>query len=529
MMNNYDEMTLLNKITELENENAKLKVENQELKNKLEVNQYVDTDDSKPVSLNDYYLSKYLDTHDEIYKRRVGKVIIENNSLKEQIAEIEEKLACLNENDNDMSIEEIEEQVNALKEEKELLDKKLEEKVIELTDLIKKINAMLIDAKKFAVEYYENLVKHLGKASYESTIEYMEFILSVVKNSFYDQNVMINNEMIKASYLNRELEDFDKQIEIEKNSIDDKIKAISDLSVKEQKADLTCKLDELRETVKHNEIFIDELEELFKEIKQKHIKEIRDQISYMKIRDVVNKEISNSLEELIEVDFASMLDTIDTTTSAKIKKETEIKSLNLRKAQLEQVQNEYDSFIEELGNIESLVETINKNITQIEEYAIYAMKAIESNTTYQKIYDEYSTLLTKKDVLEKDIENLEYELVSLRETRREKVLDPYARPIINELNENIAQRESKLDRSKSLLGKIEKDIEGYAKTKEDSTVVSVINEKVKCEKHLPDLYKKQRELLMIVEEKKDRLAELKKSLDEYDQLSEKLEALSNED
>ena len=272
-----------------------------------------------------------------------------------------------------------------------------------------------------------------------------------------------------------------------------------------------------------------ELEELFKEIKQKHIKEIRDQISYMKIRDVVNKEISNSLEELIEVDFASMLDTIDTTTSAKIKKETEIKSLNLRKAQLEQVQNEYDSFIEELGNIESLVETINKNITQIEEYAIYAMKAIESNTTYQKIYDEYSTLLTKKDVLEKDIENLEYELVSLRETRREKVLDPYARPIINELNENIAQRESKLDRSKSLLGKIEKDIEGYAKTKEDSTVVSVINEKVKCEKHLPDLYKKQRELLMIVEEKKDRLAELKKSLDEYDQLSEKLEALSNED
>ena len=94
MMNNYDEMTLLNKITELENENAKLKVENQELKNKLEVNQYVDTDDSKPVSLNDYYLSKYLDTHDEIYKRRVGKVIIENNSLKEQIAEIEEKLAC---------------------------------------------------------------------------------------------------------------------------------------------------------------------------------------------------------------------------------------------------------------------------------------------------------------------------------------------------------------------------------------------------------------------------------------------------
>lgn len=533
MMNNYDEKTyskeLLDKIKELENENAKLKVENQELKNKVEVHEIVDTDFSKPVSLNDYYLSKYLDTHDEIYKKRMNAINTKSTFLKAEIAENECLLIDLKESNQNLSLESIEEEVAKLEKEKTSLDKQLDKKVIELTDLIKKINTMLMNAKKYAVEYYENLVRHLGKASYESTIEYMEFILSVVENSFYDQNVLINDEMTKASLLNRELEDFDKQIEIEKKAIDEKIKSLSDTSVQEQIKSIEDTNASLKVELDQNEKFKVELEELFKDIKQKHIKEICDQISYMQIRDVVNTEIANSLEELIEIDFASMLETIDTQTSAKLKKETEIKSLNLRKAQLEQVQNEYEEFVLELGNIEGLVETINQNIKQIEEYALFALKAIESNKTYQRIYDEYTTLLTKKDVLLKEIENLEYELISLKETRREKVLDPYARPIINELNENIAQRESKLDRSKTLIEKVNKDIDNYAKTKEETVVVTVINEKVKCEKHLPDLYNKQRELLMIVEEKKNRLNELKAQLDEYDSLNEKLEALTNED
>ena len=528
MMNNYDERTLLNKISELENENAKLKVENQELKNKLEVQDLVDPDYNKPVSLNDYYLSKYLDTHDEIYKRRLNAILVKNNEINNKLVLLEENYENLKNRDTNLSIEDVEEEVKKLEQEKEQLDNKLNVKIIELTDMIKAINNMLINAKKYVVEYYNNLVQHLGKASFDATIEYMDFVISVAQNSFYDQNVQINNEMIKASYLNRELEDLDKQIEIEKNNIDEKIKNISDTSIKEQIKEVEEQITNLKDDLQHNMIFVQELEDLFKEIKQKHIKEILDQISYMQIRDVVNKEIANSLEELIEIDFASMLETIDTTTSAKIKKETEIKSLNLRKAQLEKVQSEYEECLKDVDNIEGLENTISKNIMQIEEYASFAMKAIESHANYQRIYDEYTSLITKKDILIKEIDHIQDELISLKETRREKVLDPYARPIINELNENIAQRESKLDRSKVILEKLEKEIELYPKTKEEIVVVSVICEKIKCEKHLPDLYQKQRELTMAVEDKKDHLAQLKKSLDEYDALSEKLAELENE-
>ena len=528
MMNNYDEKTLLNKISELENENAKLKVENQDLKNKLEVQDLVDQDYNKPVSLNDYYLSKYLDTHDEIYKRRLNAILNKNSAIKDTLALLEEKYENLKKCDTDLTVEEVKEEIQKLINEKEELDSKLNVKIIELTDMIKAINKMLIDAKKYVVEYYGNLVQHLGKASFDATIEYMDFIINVARNTFYDQNVLINNEMIKASYLNRELEDLDKQTEIEKNNIDDRIKNLSDVSIKEQISELEEQIETLKEDLKHNTLFASELEELFKDIKQKHIKEILDQISYMQIRDVVNKEIANSLEELIEIDFASMLETIDTTTSAKLKKETEIKSLNLRKAQLEQVQSEYEECLKEVDNIEGIENTINKNITQIEEYASFAMKAIESHANYQRIYDEYTSLITKRDLLVKEIDHIQDELITLKETRREKVLDPYARPIINELNENIAQRESKLDRSKVVLEKLEREIELYPKTKEEITVVSVICEKIKCEKHLPDLYQKQRELTMAVEDKKDHLAQLKKSLDEYDALSEKLSELENE-
>ena len=321
MMNNYDEKTLLNKISELENENAKLKVENKDLKNKLEVQDLVDQDYNKPVSLNDYYLSKYLDTHDEIYKRRLNAILNKNSAIKDTLALLEEKYENLKKCDTDLTVEEVQEEIQKLRNEKEELDSKLNVKIIELTDMIKAINKMLIDAKKYVVEYYGNLVQHLGKASFDATIEYMDFIISVARNTFYDQNVLINNEMIKASYLNRELEDLDKQTEIEKNNIDDRIKNLSDVSIKEQILELEEQIETLKEDLEHNTLFASELEELFKDIKQKHIKEILDQISYMQIRDVVNKEIANSLEELIEIDFASMLETIDTTTSAKLKKQ----------------------------------------------------------------------------------------------------------------------------------------------------------------------------------------------------------------
>ena len=97
MMNNYDEKTLLKQLEQLENENTKLKVENQELKNKLEAHDLIDEDYNKPVSLNDYYLSKYLDTHDEIYKKRINQIFSVCSSLQEEINELTNELACLKE------------------------------------------------------------------------------------------------------------------------------------------------------------------------------------------------------------------------------------------------------------------------------------------------------------------------------------------------------------------------------------------------------------------------------------------------
>ena len=220
MMNNYDEKTLLNKIKELENENAKLQLEKDELRKKHEIQEVVDIDYSKPVSLNDYYLSKYIETHDEIFSKRYQNISNEKQKLESELTEQKELLTNLQSNDNDRSIEDIEAEIAELTFRKEDLDKLLEEKVIELNDLIKKINGKLVQAKAYVDEYYGNLVKHLGKASNESTLEYMDFVLSVVKNSFYDQNVEINDEMIKATYLNRNLEDLDKKIEIEKNEIE---------------------------------------------------------------------------------------------------------------------------------------------------------------------------------------------------------------------------------------------------------------------------------------------------------------------
>lgn len=528
MMNNYDEQTLLNKIKELENEKAKLQIEKEELRKKYEIQEVVDTDLTKPVSLNDYYLSKYIEVHEEIFNKRYSRILVEKQKLEQNLNEQKELLEILQSKDTHRTIEDIEAEIAELTFQKEDLDKQLEVKIIELNDLIKEINKKLVQAKSYVDEYYSNLIKHLGKASNESTIEYMEFVLSVVKNSFYDQNVHINDEMIKASYLNRDLEDFDKKIEIEKNIIDEKIKKISDFTTKEKISECNEKITDLEKSLKNTQQVEEELVKLFKEIKQKHIKEIYNQISYMQIRDAENKEIANVLEELINQDFVQMLETIDTATNALLKKELEVKSLKLRKAQLSKVQDEYEEFVKDVSNIESIYNTISQNIQQIEEYALYAMKAIESHGTYTKIYDEYTTLLTKKEVLEKDIDVLNDELISFKEQRREKVLDPYARVLINQINENIAQRESKIDRFKTQLEKVNEEIDNFANTKEETVLVNVINEKIKCEKHLPALYKKQHSLMLILEEKQEQLLKLKKELDEFNYLEEQLGEMLDE-
>lgn len=528
MIDNYDEKELLNKIKELENENAKLQVEKEELRVKSNLKELVDDDYSKKISLNDYYLSKYIELHDEIFEKRHNLIINETSKINSNLVEKNQKLLELKNLDTQDSIEDVKAQIYELESKKEELDKKLEIKIIELNNLIKEINQKLVLAKSYVDEYYGNLIKHLGKASIESTIEYMDFVLSVVKNSFYDQNVEINNKIIKATYLNRNLEDFDKQVEIEKNEIDDKIKELSDFSIKEKIENITSEINELEIALKNNKQVEEELVSLFKEIKQKQIKEIINQISYMQIRDAENKEIANVLEELINVDFKQMLETIDTKTNAILKKEMEVKSLNLRKAQLSKVTDDYEKTSKELSDLESMFEIINKNIEQIEEYASYSMKAIESHSTYIKIYDEYTTLLTKKEVLEKDIEVLDEELTNLKSSRKEKILDPYARVLINELNEKIAKCESKIDQSNNLLDKTIESINLFATNKEETIIVNVINQKIKCEKSLPNLYKKQHSLSLIVNEKEEQLLALKKELDEYNLLEDKLGEMLDE-
>ena len=46
-------------------------------------------------------------------------------------------------------------------------------------------------------------------------------------------------------------------------------------------------------------------------------------------------------------------------------------------------------FIRKYNQLQSIYESINQNITQIEEYVTFAMKAIDSHAMYLKFYDEY--------------------------------------------------------------------------------------------------------------------------------------------
>lgn len=532
-MNNFNETkdeqeALIELINNLKNQITHLSIENEELKKRLEL-YGISSNFSKPLSLTEYYLGKYLDLNETVLRSRLDKINQERNAVQKEY----NKLYALEETLNkSVSLEQLNSKCETLEEEIKTLTNEsnylISEQNHQIEELINEINNELEKVSQYTKEYYGNLLQHLGKASISSTMEYFDFVISVVQNSLYDQNVEIIEKM---NFVNSKVSQLEQLMKTYQNSIDQKNNQLEQL--KEQITnnnlqEVSVRLDELEVIIQNYIASEKELIDLFKDIKQKHIKEICNKINYLQIMEASNKEIANEIDVLIEVDYPLVLESIDTTSNAQWKRINELEKLKNRKIELEKIQHQYEEALAEYNQLQSIYESINQNITQIEEYVTFAMKAIDSHAMYLKFYDEYMALVTSEEVLVKDIEKLELEIANLKATRREKMIDPYARPLINELNENIAIRESKVERSKALLDNTRRELEEMAKSKEETILLNVIKEKLYCEKHLPDLYNRQHELMQAIDEKYGILQDLKDSLSEYEEIENKIGELLDE-
>ena len=91
MMNSNDQVDFLQrKVSSLEEENPKLKHRVEELEQELSLNGYV-IDEEENITVNNYYLKKYIEIHNEVYNERIKDLEEKRQSLQNEYDSIVEQ------------------------------------------------------------------------------------------------------------------------------------------------------------------------------------------------------------------------------------------------------------------------------------------------------------------------------------------------------------------------------------------------------------------------------------------------------
>ena len=127
-----------------------------------------------------------------------------------------------------------------------------------------------------------------------------------------------------------------------------------------------------------------------------------------------------------------------------------------------------------------------------------------------------------------EITNTENKIKELKETRRLKALDPYAKEAIQDLTEQIRKTEHLLEKYQEDVRNSTIELEIMSQNEKNLKLINILKDRTKIEAKLPSLYNQQKELASSVNAKYQSLRSLEKQLKNYDELTERIEALESE-
>ena len=270
-----------------------------------------------------------------------------------------------------------------------------------------------------------------------------------------------------------------------------------------------------------------ELDELFKNLKEQNLKEIQDEIRHFKVLEYSNKEIAESMDKIIE-EYRNKLRTMDTATNIQLNKTMELSRLTAKKQELEVVKKEYDDKVSEYQNLVGINENISKNIEELEEYISLTNKAVQAKPEYLEFVNKYNGLIATIKIVNNEIKNTEEKIKDYKETRRVKALDPYAKASIQELTEKIKEAEGLLEKYASDIRNAETELSNITTLDRNLKLINVLKDKAMIETKLPDLYNKQRDLIDSVNRLYQEIKSLEEKVKEYNEILDKIEELESE-
>ena len=525
MMNSNDQVDFLQrKVSSLEEENAKLKHRVEELEQELSLNGYV-IDEEENITVNNYYLKKYIEIHNEVYNERIKDLEEKRQSLQNEYDSIVEQ---------EKGIETITIKNEALIKRMEEIDKlisdsyyTLEKEKYEFETRVKEVTKKEYQVHHYTVESIKDILIALENEENDVITEKVLKVCDDLKTNIYPVNTKLSKDKYNLVKKLNELSELEQKVKMEAKNLSNEKKslegAIQTISLETVESLLDSIVLELSKVSKSKS----ELDELFSNLKEQNLKEIQDEIRHFKVLEYSNKEIAVSMDKIIE-DYREKLRTMDTVTNIQLNKTMELSRLTAKLQELEISKKEYEEKVSEYQSLESICENIDKNIKELEEFISLSNKAVQAKPEYLEFVNKYNGLKATIKIVNNEIKNTEDKIKEYKETRRVKALDPYAKASILELTEKIKESEGLLEKFASDIRNAEAELNNITTMERNLKLINVLKEKAYVESKLPTLYNQQRTLLDSVNGLYQQIKNLEDKVKEYNELSEKIEELESE-
>ena len=526
MMNDNNMIDKLQRtIASLEEENAVLKDKIVELERQLELVGFTVSED-EPVTINNYYLKKYLEIHETVYRNRLHNLEEKKQSLKKEydsITEQEEGFESIN-NKNELSLNRINEIDAIISDSYYQLEKNQYEFEKEVMNVTKKetiVYRQTMECLGEILHAFHNLDTN------EEILDVVDQVTNALMNNLYPENVSLSNQKYDLVQKMNQLNEYEQSIKVEAKSLSAEKKSLQNAIQTVSLETVEAMLDNIALEITKVNKSEEELKELFASIKEQNLRQIQDEIRHLKVLEYTSKDIAHSMDDLM-TELEQRLMSIDTVTNRQLSKSMELSRLLATKTELEESKKAYDQVLNEYQHLESVYKKITSNITQMEDFISTTNKAIQAKPEYIDFVNRYDGAKSTVLIIQNEILNTEDKIKELKETRRLKALDPYSKAVIQNLTEEIEDTEKLVERYRNDLRNAEIEVNRMATSERNLKLISVLRDKQLIETKLPSLYNKQRELSNAVSEKYQELQKYEDLLREYDELLMEIEAIERE-
>lgn len=516
---------LENEIKKLRNENTLLKEENADLKRQIEVLTKVPYDENRKVSLFEYYSKKYLEMYDETYISRINRIDEEVNNLNLELSKltdvehrdelIEKDNSEIDERINNINLI-IEENINLIEQKKQIILKHQYE-----------LNETLLKLKQRTIDVYNSFINPIKEENYETFINDFQKLIHIVQHELKDTTTKISILKNKVTEEKQLFESQIQEIEINNRTLRQELKELENRKILKSEENIDLLIEEIKSDISNKQILKVEIQELFENVKQKHLKLIKDEIEHFQVIEFANRDIALAMDEFL-LKLVDELINLDTQNNIQMQKMVQLNHLYEKRETLNTIEEQYQTTLNEYEYIQGIYNTVNAQIEKIEKYVNDFEKVLETNVVYRKYNERYRKLVFDLNNVTLEIERLTKELEETKKYRQSKVQDPFGSSEIAKINQKMSLLQSELERKIEIKNQIAEVINKDKMDKRLVTLINIINDVMKCEEALPKFYQKLREVAMLVDEKYQQLQTLKHLVETLHEIDEEIEKLENE-